>query len=90
MVARDAPKPIVIDVNSTAPVLRSVDLLARLQLAARREGCSIELRHASEALRDLIALVGLVDVLPLEAGREPEVGEELGIEEVVEPRDPAV
>ena len=90
MVARDAPKPIVIDVNSTAPVLRSVDALARLQLAARREGCSIELRNASAALRDLIALVGLVDVLPLEAGREPEVGEELGVQEVVEPRDPAV
>ncbi len=90
MVSGDAPKPIVIDVDSTAPDLCTVDDLARLQLAARRAGCSIELRNASPALRDLIALVGLADVLPFEASREPEVGEQLGVEEVVEPRDPAV
>jgi hypothetical protein len=90
VVARDAPKPIVIDVDSTAPDLVTVDDLARLQLAAHRAGCSIQLRNASEALCELIALVGLVDVLPLEAGRESEVGEQLGVQEVVQPRDPAV
>ena len=90
MVARDAPKPIVIDVDSTAPDLVTVDDLARLQLAARRAGCSIQLRNASEALRKLIALVGLADVLPLEAERESEVGEQLGVQEVVQTRDPAV
>jgi hypothetical protein len=90
VVASDAPKPIVIDVNSIAPDLVSVDDLARLQLAARRAGRSIQLRNASEALRALIALVGLVDVLPLEAGRESEGGEQLRVQEVVQPRDPAV
>ena len=90
MGANDAPKPIVIDVHSTAPDLCTVDDLARLQLAARRAGCSILLRNASAALRELIALVGLVDVLPLEPGRESEVGEELGVQEVVQPGDPAV
>ena len=90
MVARDAPKPIVIDVDSTAPDLVTVDDLARLQLAARRAGCSIQLRNASEALRKLIALVGLADVLPLEVERESEVAEQLGVQEVVQTRDPAV
>ena len=90
MVARDAPKPIVIDVHAVAPDLCTVDDLARLQLAARRAGCSIQLRNAGAALRELIALVGLADVLPLEVGREPEVGEELGVQEVVQSRDPAV
>ena len=90
MVARDAPKPIVIDVDSTAPDLVTVDDLARLQLAARRAGCSIQLRNASEALRKLIALVGLADALPLEAERESEVAEQLGVQEVVQTRDPAV
>ena len=81
---------IVIDVDSTVPDLALVDSLARLQLAARRRGCSIRLRNAGRALCDLIALVGLADVLPVEVGREPEAGEQLGVEEVVQPRDPAV
>jgi hypothetical protein len=81
---------VVIDVDTTVPNLALVDSLARLQLAAQRRGCSIRLRNASRALCGLITLVGLADVLPLEVGREPEVGEELGVEEVVQPRDPAV
>ena len=36
-----------------------VDQLARLQLAARRLGCAIELRGACPALLDLLDLVGL-------------------------------
>lgn len=71
-----------------------VEALARLQLAARRRGCSIGLRHPSQAVCQLLDLVGLTELsgpppgLPLEVGREPEGGEELGIEEVVPPRDP--
>ena len=84
------PKRIVIDVDSTAPDLVTVDDLARLQLAAHRTGCSIRLRNASRALCDLITLVGLAEVLPVEVGREPEVGKQLGVEEVVQPRDPAI
>lgn len=41
-----------------------VDALARLQLAARRHGCRLRLVGASPALRDLVAFLGLGDVLP--------------------------
>jgi ABC-type transporter Mla MlaB component len=42
----------------------TVDALARLQLGARRHGCQVRLRGASEELRALIAFMGLRDVLP--------------------------
>jgi len=41
----------------------TVDALARLQLAARRHRCVIRLRGASDELRDLVAFMGLDDVL---------------------------
>ena len=41
----------------------TVDALARLHLAARRYGCRIRLRGASRELRDLVAFMGLEDVL---------------------------
>jgi ABC-type transporter Mla MlaB component len=40
-----------------------VDQLARLQLEARRLGCSIRVRHACAELRELIELSGLDDVV---------------------------
>lgn len=43
----------------------TVDALARLQVAAHRQGCRIQLRHASDQLRDLVAFMGLQDVLAL-------------------------
>jgi ABC-type transporter Mla MlaB component len=42
----------------------TVDALARLQLAARRRGCQVRLRHPSNELRELVAFMGLCDVLP--------------------------
>jgi ABC-type transporter Mla MlaB component len=54
----------VCDVEGVAADAVSVDALARLQLAARRHRCRIEFRHASPELRDLIAFIGLEDVLP--------------------------
>ena len=41
----------------------TVDALARLQLAARKHGCQVRLRHASSELLDLVAFMGLSDVL---------------------------
>ena len=41
----------------------TVDALARLQLAARRHGCQVRLRGASDDLRDLVAFMGLQDVV---------------------------
>jgi ABC-type transporter Mla MlaB component len=42
----------------------TVEALARLQLAAKRNGCRIRLRNAPPELLDLVALMGLSDVLP--------------------------
>ena len=55
----------VCDVDGLAADAVTVDALARLQLAARRHGCRVEVRHASAELRDLVAYMGLSDVLVL-------------------------
>ena len=80
----------MVDIERTPADLASVDALARLELVARQLGCSIRLRHTTGALRELIELVGLSDVLRLEAEWEPEGREELGVQEVMQPGDPAV
>jgi ABC-type transporter Mla MlaB component len=69
------------------PGLGSVELLARLQLTARRAGGRIRLRAADPALHALLDLVGLrFEVEGESEQREPA----LGVEEAVEPGDPAV
>jgi ABC-type transporter Mla MlaB component len=52
------------DVSGVEPDGVTVDALARLQLAARRHGCQVRLRHASSELLELLAFLGLRDVLP--------------------------
>ena len=52
------------DVSGLEPDAVTVDALARLQLAARRHGCQVRLRHASTALLELLAFMGLRDVVP--------------------------
>ena len=52
------------DVTGVEPDAVTVDALARLQLAARRHGCQVLLRHASDELLDLVRFMGLRDVLP--------------------------
>ena len=42
----------------------TVDALARLQLGARRSACQVRLCYASDELRELVAFMGLRDVLP--------------------------
>jgi ABC-type transporter Mla MlaB component len=56
-------KSAVCDVFGVEPDAVTVDALARLQLAARRRGCQVKLRHASGRLRELVAFMGLSDVL---------------------------
>ena len=51
------------DVSGIAADAVAVDALARLQLAAHRHGCQVRLRQCSPALRDLVAFMGLADVL---------------------------
>jgi ABC-type transporter Mla MlaB component len=52
------------DVRGVDPNAVTVDALARLQLAARRYGCRVHLRGASDELLDLLGFMGLSDVLP--------------------------
>jgi hypothetical protein len=66
--------------------LAAVDALARLQLEARRQGCTVWLRHACPDLMALLELVGLTQVL--QVGRQAEGLEQGGVEEVVVPDDP--
>ena len=52
------------DVGGVSVDAVTVDALARLQLAARRRGCQVRLRNASGELGELVAFMGLRDVLP--------------------------
>jgi ABC-type transporter Mla MlaB component len=58
------------DVCNVEPDAVTVDALARLQLAARRNGCQIRLRGASPALCELVAFMGLADVLCMGPGSD--------------------
>jgi ABC-type transporter Mla MlaB component len=52
------------DVRGVAPDAVTVEALARLQLGARRHGCEVRLRNASNELLELVRFMGLQDVLP--------------------------
>lgn len=79
----------------TAPGPATLDLLARLQLRARRRGRQVRLRSVGTALEELLELAGLAGVLPCGdasvAGvlREPEDAEQVGVEEGRHPGDAA-
>ena len=66
-----------------------VDLLARLHVAARRNGVELRIREASPELLELIELAGLEEVLRVEPRRQAEQREQLlGVEEERQLRDP--
>jgi len=88
MVADDGSEVLVARLGARKPDLAQVDALARWQLAAGRCGGCIRLRDVSEELRGLLELAGLAGVLAVESRREAELREQLGVEEVVQPRDP--
>ena len=84
------PWTIICDVGAVDPDVHAIDALARLQLAARRLGMEVRLRHASHELQELVAFAGLCDVLRVEAGGQAEQGEErVGVEEERELDNPA-
>jgi hypothetical protein len=60
---RERPDVALCRVRDVAPDAVTVDALARLQLAAHRYGCRVRLREASADLLDLVAFMGLTDVL---------------------------
>jgi ABC-type transporter Mla MlaB component len=63
LLAQAQPEAVRCDVSGVEPDAVTVDALLRLQLAARRRGCCIRLRNASPALLELVAFMGLEDVL---------------------------
>jgi ABC-type transporter Mla MlaB component len=52
------------DVGEVATDAVAIEALARLQLGARRHGCRVQLRSAAPELVELVAFMGLADVLP--------------------------
>jgi len=59
----------VCDLSGARPTAATVDSLARLSLLLRREGIRLVLLQASPELVELIAFMGLKEVLGVEAGR---------------------
>lgn len=56
---------VICDVRElTRPNTTTLDVLARLQLTARRLGRQLWLRHPDPRLRALLTVVGLSDVIP--------------------------
>lgn len=92
LLGADGSGVVVCDVAGLGPPgLDAVELLARLQLTARRSGGAIRLRDPTPALLALLNLVGLSFAIEGETEGEPEEREPaLCVEEAVEPGDPAV
>jgi ABC-type transporter Mla MlaB component len=64
LVELNSAEVVLCDVSGVEPDAVTVDALARFQLAARRHGCQVRLRHASSELLELVTFMGLRDVLP--------------------------
>lgn len=98
LVTREAANQLVCDVGAIAePDAVTVDALARLHLTARRLGCELRISHASRELQDLVAFMGLSDVVPLSAGSDLEARRQtkereqrVRVEEERDPADPAI
>jgi hypothetical protein len=60
---------LVCDLTGVQASVATVDALARLALALKRQGARLQLRHASTEVVELIGFMGLADVLRVEAIR---------------------
>ena len=63
LLAESAANVALCDVTDVGVDAVTVDALARLQLAAGRRGCVVRLRNASAELLELVAFMGLANVL---------------------------
>jgi hypothetical protein len=89
VVADDGTEVVVGQVEPGRTDLALVDDLLRLHLAVRRCGWRLRIDDPEPCLCGLLELTGLGDVLAVEARGQPELREELGVDEVVEPGDAA-
>ena len=65
LLEENKPDVAYVDVCAIAvPNAVTVEALARLQLAAQRNNCRVQLCNATPELKDLIAFMGFRDVLP--------------------------
>lgn len=97
LVADGEPDVVVARMDARHADLALVDALMRWALVARRRRCELRLGDVPEDLRALLAFVGLSEALGLDGAagvdglleprRQPERGEQLGEDEVVQPRD---
>ena len=72
----------VCDVPTLTADATAVDVLVRLQLAARRMGRRLVLREAADDLLDLLVFVGVAGALGIEpCGQAEEREERIGVEE---------
>lgn len=85
---------VVLDLGDIAPDAVAVDALARLQLTVGQAGKRIRFRRACGEIRQLVALMGLADILTFDSGSSVEPGWEVeegeqvrGVEEERDPRD---
>jgi len=84
------PRTIGCDASRLEPDLLTIDMLARLRLAAGRLGRDLRVDNVTGELCELLDFVGLREVLGVEPCGEPEEREErLGVEEEAELDDPA-
>jgi hypothetical protein len=73
------------------PTAATIDQIARLNLAARRCSCELQLNDASPELLELIGFVGLAGVLRVESRRQAEERKQpCGVQEEGELGDPPV
>ena len=63
LLAENAAAEILCDVRSVAPDAVTVDALARLQLAAHRNGRKVRLQNVSPELLELVEFMALENVL---------------------------
>ena len=100
---RTRPPVLVVDVAGLRRIdMGDLGALVRLQLIARRFGASIELRNACPDITALLHFAGFSELLPCadasgptgppsgERRGQPEEREEVGVDEEVDPVDPAV
>ena len=93
MAAEVAPiRPILTCVmrEVTRPDLETVEALCRLRVSARRLGYVLRLVEGASELDALLAFCGLASTFTESQGEAEEGEEALGVEEEVEPGDPAV